>query len=115
MLYDAMMVPCVFMEKVRVADGLGGWSTSWQEGAQFDAAIVKNNSSQVVVAEAQGMEQVYLITVHKEVPIAFHDVIKRVSDGFIFQITSEKLDNQSPSFSAINFGQFNARAWKLVE
>ena len=112
MLYDAMMTDCVFLEKTRTSDGLGGYTTVWSEGAPFKAAIIKNNTSPVLVAEQQGMDQIYLVTVHKEVPIDFHDVFKRVSDNMTFMITSEPLDNQSPEFSAINFGQFNAKAWK---
>ena len=113
MLYEAMMVPCVLMEKTRVSDGIGGWVTTWTEGAQFQGAILKNNTIQAKVAEKDGMEEVYTITVERGVPIVFHDVVKRLSDGQIFQITSEPKDNQSPQFSAINFGQFTARAWEL--
>ena len=112
MLYEAMMTDCVFLEKTRSVDEMGGYNTQWTQGAPFKAAILKNNTSPVIVAEQQGMDQLYLVTVPKEVPIDFHDTFMRVSDGFTFQITSEPLDNQSPEFSAINFGQFNARAWK---
>ena len=112
MLYDAMMTDCVFLEKTRQADGMGGYTTVWADGAQFKAAILKNNTSPVLIAEQEGMDQIYLVTVPKEVPIDFHDVFRRVSDGQTFIIISEPLDNQSPAFSAINFGQFNAKAWK---
>lgn len=112
MLYDAMMTDCVFLEKTRTLDGMGGYNTVWTEGAPFKAAILKNNSNPVIVAEQQGMDQQYLVTVHKDVPIEFHDVFRRVKDGLTFQIISEPLDNQSPEFSAINMGQFNAKAWK---
>lgn len=114
MLYESMMVPCVLMEKTRVADGVGGWTTEWTEGAQFMAAILKNNTIQAKLAEKEGMDEVYTITVERGLPIGFHDAIKRISDGKVFQITSEAKDNESPTFSTINFGQFTAKAWSLT-
>ena len=114
MLYEAMMVPCVLMEKVRVSDGLGGWTTTWTEGASLNAAILKNSTLQAAIAEKDGFEEVYTITVDRNIDVDFHDVIKRVSDGQCFQITSKPKDNRSPEFSVINFGQFTARAWDLL-
>lgn len=113
MLYEAMMDDFVLMEKVRTADGFGGWTTEWAEGASFKAAVLKNSSLQAKIAEQDGVTEVYTITVYKETPLEFHDVIKRSSDGFVFRITSNIKDNESPAFSGINFGQVNAEAWAL--
>lgn len=112
-LYEAMMDSCVLMEKVRVPDGLGGWTTEWTEGAPLKAAILKSTSVEARRAEAEGVTELYTVTVFRETPLEFHDVIKRISDGLILRITSNITDNTSPVFSGIDFGQVNAEAWKL--
>lgn len=113
MLYEQMMDDCMFLEKKRVPDGLGGWKTEWVDGASFKAAIKKDNTLQARQAEKDGLTEVYTITVAREVPLDFHDVIKRLEDGQIFRVTSKPKDNQSPEFSTINFGQVSAETWAL--
>lgn len=113
MLYEATMEKFVLMEKTRVSDGLGGWISTWAEGEQFMASISKDNSTQGRSAEKAGLTEIYTVTVKKNNPLEFHDVIKRLSDGMIFRITSNIKDNTSPEFSLINFGQVSAEAWVL--
>ena len=43
-LIERFSQPCVMLEKKRVPDGLGGFETSWADGDEFDAAIVKDQS-----------------------------------------------------------------------
>ena len=112
-LYEEMMVDCVLMDKVRTPDGLGGWTTAWADRGEFKAAIDKDNTIQARIAEAQGIREVYTVTASRSVPLEFHDVIRRVSDGQIFRVTSNMKDNMSPTFSGINFGQVTAEAWVL--
>lgn len=113
MLYEAMMDDCILMNKVRTSDGLGGWTTTWTEGAPFKAAIVKDNSTQAREAEKAGLTEVYTVTTKKENPLEWHDVFKRQKDGQVFRVTSNVSDNTSPEFSVINFGQVSAEAWIL--
>ena len=113
MLYEQMMTECILMEKVRTSDGMGGWTTVWTEGVHFDAAILKDTTTQGKIAEKDGVTELYTITASKQNPLQFHDVVKRASDGFIFRVTSNVKDNQSPNFSQINFGQVSAEAWAL--
>ena len=113
-LYEAMMEDCFFMEKVRTSDGLGGFTETWTQGAMFQAALHKDSSMQARVAEKQGVTELYTITVDRSVPLDFHDVIKRKSDGLILRVTSNIRDNKSPEFSGINFGQVTAEAWELT-
>lgn len=113
MLYEKMMTDCVLLEKVRTSDGLGGWTTVWSEGASFRAAILKDSTMEARAAEKQGVTEVYTVTVPKENPLEYMDVFRRVSDGQTFRVTSNMKDNQSPSFTQINFGQVTAEAWEL--
>lgn len=113
-LIDAMMVDCVFMDKIHASDGMGGYTTTWTEGAGLKAAIVKDSTMEARVAEKQGVSEIYTITVQKGLVLEYHDVIKRVSDGAIFRITSNIKDSESPDVSTLRIGQVTAEKWELV-
>lgn len=113
MLYEAMMEDMRFKEKRRVPDGLGGWNVVWTDGAEFRANIDKTSTLDALIAEKEGITELYTITVNRDVPLEFHDIIERVSDGQIFRITSNVTDSKSPVFSAVDMGQVRAEAWHL--
>jgi len=110
-LYEAMMVDCIIMNKIRVEDELGGWKTTWEDGPTFKAAILKDNTIEARMAEKEGFKEVYTVTVNREVPLEYHDAFRRAEDGQVFRVTSNIKDNKSPMFSGINFGQCTAERW----
>ena len=61
-LIDTFKGPCVLMEKKRASDGEGGWTTTWVDGAAFDAAIVRDTALAARVAEKEGVSNVYTVT-----------------------------------------------------
>lgn len=113
LLYETMMEDCVMQDKTTTSDGLGGFTSSWQDGAHFRAAIVKNQSIEALVAEKQGVTELYTITVDKGVTLDFHDVLKRVKDGLTFRVTSNIKDSQTPKVASFQFGQVTAERWDL--
>ena len=114
MLIDCMMTPCVFMEKKQTPDGSGGYSTEWTEGEPFSAAIVRYTSTEARIAEAAGTVELYTITVSRSVRLAYHAVIKRLSDGKTVRITSDNAEKKTPVFTALDIAQSNAEAWRLT-
>lgn len=112
-LIDEMKSACVFMEKTRQPDGEGGYYTTWSEGAGLMAAINTDNSFEKRRAEQDGVTSVYTITVDKKVTLEYHDVLKRLSDGKIFRVTSDGDDVQTPSRATFQFSQVTAEEWKL--
>lgn len=113
MLIDAYKTDCVFMTKTKTSDGIGGFVNTWAEGASFKAAIVKDDTLDAIVAEQQGVTEVYSIVVDKGVSLDFHDVIKRKSDGAIFRITSNITDSETPSVASFQIGKVRAERWVL--
>ena len=113
MLFEEMMEPCIMMDKTSVPDGQGGFDYDWTEGASFDAAIVKNTSLNAIIAEKEGVTEIYTITVYKTTTLDFNDVIKRVSDGAIFKVTSNMKDSETPARSSFQIGQVSAKKWEL--
>lgn len=112
-LVDLMMEDAILMNKSKTPDGEGGFVVTWTEGAEISCAIVNNTSIQAKIAEKEGVTSTYTITAKKSVPIEFHDVIKRVSDGKIFRITSDAGDKESPMASTLDMAQYSAEKWSL--
>lgn len=114
-LYEKMMTPCVRMERKESDDGEGGARTEWIAGEQIDAAIVRDTSTAAKVAEKEGVTSVYTITTKRNVLLGFHDVIKRLSDGKIFRVTSDIGDKVSPGMSLIDISQVTAEKWEVTD
>jgi len=112
---ENFMVPCQLMEKVRVPDGEGGWVVRWSEGAEFNAAIVMDNTMSARVAEHQGMRAVFTVTVDPSTPLDYNDVFRRVSDGRTFRVTSKGKDKKTPSVASFQFIQVSAEEWELTD
>ena len=112
-LIDAFKEPCVIMNKVKVSDGEGGFKVKWQEGAGFDAAIVKDSSLEARIAEKEGLTNTYTVTTSSNASLEFHDVFKRVRDGQVFRVTSNGDDVRPPSVATFDFEQVSAEEWVL--
>lgn len=107
-LIDSMMESFVILDKRRVSDGEGGFITSWEDGAEISCAIVNDTSMQAKIAESQGVTSTYTITTSKANDLDFHDIIKRVSDGKLFRITSDPKDKRSPQIATFDMMQMSA-------
>lgn len=110
-LIDSFKVPCTLMEKTRVPDGEGGWTTAWADGAPFEAAIVLDSSINARVAEAEGVTGVYTVTTDRNVALDFHDAFRRDADGQVFRIT--KVNDSTPAVASFQFNQYQAEEWSL--
>ena len=110
-LFDTFKVPCTLLERTRVPDGEGGWSTAWADGPTFEAAIVLDSSMGARVAEQEGVTSVYTVTADRNVVLEFHDAFRRDSDGQVFRIT--KVNDPTPDVATFQFSQYQAEAWEL--
>lgn len=113
-LIDCMMESCVFMVKKTEPDGSGGTKTVWSDGNPLRAAITLDTSTEAQIAEAAGTVNVYTVTVSRSVRLKYHDVIKRLSDGKTFRITSDSADKKTPVCTALDMAQATAEAWRLT-
>lgn len=105
---------CVMLERQRVPDGEGGFTTEWVEGEAFGAAISFNNSMEARVAEKQGVTSLYTVTTEKSRVLKFHDVFKRLTDGKVFRVTSDGDDVLTPPRATFQFSQATAEEWRLT-
>lgn len=111
-LIDSFKVPCTLVEKTRVPDGEGGWTTAWADGMGFEAAIVLNSSINARIAEAEGVTGVYTVTTDRNVELDFHDAFRRDSDGQVFRVT--KVNDSTPGVATFQFNQYQAEEWSLT-
>lgn len=113
-LIDLMMTECVIMNKAKISDGEGGFETEWSEGAEINVAIVKDSSMDARIAEKEGVTSTYTLTTKRENALDYHDVIKRLSDGQTFRVTSDSIDSKAPSFSSLDMAVVTAERWDLT-
>ena len=107
LLSDAME-DCKMLNKAVVDDGYGGETTTWTEGATFQAAIVFDTSMEARIGEAQGVTSFYTVTTHRTKVLEYHDVFKRVRDGKIFRVTSDGDDKYTPASTTLDRRQVTA-------
>ena len=112
-LLTSAMEDVVMLEKKRVPDGEGGFTTDWAEGVQFKAAITFNSSLEAKVAEKQGVTSLYSVICPINAKLEYHDVIRRLRDGKIFRITSDGDDEITPDSATFQFAKVSAEEWSL--
>lgn len=105
---------CTLIEKSRVPDGEGGWAVKWVDGMTFNAAITHDTTLEARVAESQGMTATYKVTTDKAMPLEFHDVFRRNSDGQIFRVKSNGVDVKTPPTATFQVSQVDAEEWELT-
>ena len=112
-LIESMMEDCVFLNKVKVDDPGGGYKDDYQDGVTFKAAVIKNSSNEAQIAEKSGISEIFTIVTDKSMTLEFHDVLRRVSDGEIFRVTSRAVDSKAPTASTVPIAKVTAERWVL--
>lgn len=107
-LLTEYMEECQFMNRAKVSDGYGGTVTTWTAGAKFNAAITLDTSIEARVAQAQGVKNLYTVTVSKATSLDYGDVIQRLSDKKYFRITSDGTDKKTPASAGLDMRQASA-------
>lgn len=115
-LVDAFGEEFIWMVKEKVSDGASGYLVQWHEGETFIASVTMDTSLEARIAEKQGVTSVHTVTVKREVPLEYDDVIKRKADGQMFRITSVPAEKQSPKkVGTLNMKQATAEKWELTQ
>lgn len=114
-LLKSAMEKCTILSSQTVPDGVGGTKTENTHGESFMAAIVFDNSTEAIIAQAQGVRNLYTVTTGREITLRFHDIIRRERDGKTFRITSDGDDKLSPAVSTLNMRQVSAEEWSVPD
>ena len=115
-LLTEAMEACVLINKTVVDDGVGGYKVTWTDGVHFQAAIAFDNSLNGRVAEKEGVTDVYKVITSKDsYPLAFHDVFRRSSDGAVFRVTTNALDEHTPKSAGLDMMVCRAEKWVIPD
>ncbi len=105
----------IFLDKVSIPDGMGGFETIWKDGAEFKGYINLDNSIEAKIAEKQGVTNIYTVTTENNVFLEFNDIIKRKSDQQTFKIKSlNNTENIPPKFATLNLRYATAELFDLL-
>lgn len=105
-----------FMDKTHMPDGEGGTIVTWaQSKATFTAALRFDSSLQAKRAQAEGVRDLYTIITKKSTELDFNDVIKRLSDGTTYRITTNGKDNKTPASAGLNMRAVSAELWEIPD
>lgn len=102
-----------FMIKTIVDDGLGSITKAWVQSTVFTANVSKVTTNEQETAEARDGVAVYRVTTPKSLVLDYHDVIKRLSDGKLFRITSDGTDMATPDVSTLDMRIVTAEEWEI--
>lgn len=112
-LLSEAMETFVMIDKTTGPDGYGGIDIRWTDGASFIATATFDTSMEARIADQQGVTSLYTITTEKNINLQYHDVLRRVSDGKIFRVTSDGDDKKTPNSAKLNMRQVTAEEWEL--
>lgn len=112
-LLDDFARTCVVMEKKRVADGAGGYITTWEEGAEFTNHQALDTSMEARRAEKEGVTSVYSALVRSDFPIEYNDYFKDKSTGLTYRVTSNPEEKVSPKSASFSLKYFTAERKEL--
>lgn len=103
----------VLLNKVRADDGLGGYTTTYEDGVTIQGAMVFDSSMQARTAQKQGVSSVYTLTTKKNITLEYHDVLRRTRDNKIFRVTSDGDDKFTPESATLNMRQVTCEEYVL--
>ena len=112
-LLDGMMTACRMMDRTTIPDGFGGVKEGYLPGAEFQATIRKDSSTEAIIAEKNGLSEIFTVVVSKRMRLRQNDVIRREKDRQIFRITSDTLDSEAPDASTVKIAKCTAERWEL--
>lgn len=113
-MMQGMMEPCTLMDVVTTgeSDGMFGNREYYQPGAKFNAMVVKRNSTEKQIAEAQGIAEIYDVVVESDVELLkYQSVFQRDSDGVTFRVTSNPI--KAPGVSTVQIAAMSAERWVI--
>lgn len=107
-LLTEAMEKCTYLVKQVVRDGYGGYTNTWSEGIDFEAAITFDSSIEARVAEVQGVTSRYTVTTTRSLVLQYNDYFRREKDGKLFHVTSDGDDVATPLSASLDMRQVNA-------
>lgn len=95
-------------------DDYGGYTSEWTKGASFDGILTEDVSIQAAIAGIDTSKNMFGLKVENNVPLEYHSIIRRDSDGRFFRITSGEV-LKSPRMSRLNMKILSCEAYEPTD
>lgn len=102
------------MDKTTIPDGYGGVKTIYKEGAEIMVAYSFDASTTARVAQQEGTNNRFTLLTKRSVILRYPDVVKRISDGKYFRVTSDGDDNRTPKSAGLDLRAVEAEEWEMI-
>jgi len=102
----------VTVDETTEPDGRGGVRIVYKEGAEFDAAVSKDSTTNARIAEKEGFTAIYTILTSRTVALSDGKIIKRKEDGLYFKIKGDGVDGDTPSSAGLDLREYEAERWE---
>lgn len=102
-LFREMYEPFHFLVAIPTLDGEGGFYNRYVDGAEFEAHATFDTTMEARTGAAAGVSSLYTLHAPIGVPLGFHTIVKRDSDGKILRITSNGNDKKTPDVATFSF------------
>lgn len=112
-LFTEAMEEFVVLNKAIVPDGYGGYKNTYTDGVTIKAALVKDNSTEAMQAQAAGATDLYTIYTTKALNLQYHDVLRRKLDNKIIRVTTDGDDDKTPNSAGLDMRKVRAEEWVL--
>lgn len=113
-MMETMMEVCTMMDIVTTgeSDGMFSQKEYYKPGAKFRAMVVKRQSQEKQIAEAQGIAEIYDVVVESDNAILkYQKVFRRDSDQATFRVTSNPVI--APGISTVQIAAMTAERWEI--
>jgi head-tail adaptor len=114
MMIKEIMEKCQRIVRTRIDDPYGSSTDTWTDGEEFNAAIIKNSTTEATIAEREGITEIFTVVVPNGVSLAYHDVFRRLSDNAVFRVTGDTTDSEAPARSTVQIAKTTAERWDLL-
>jgi hypothetical protein len=87
--------------------------TTYTDGQKITGVLSLDTSTPMVIAQAQGVNNVYKFTTEKSVNLPRHTILRRESDKKTFRITNDGNDNHTPRSANLDMRQCRCEEWVI--
>ena len=112
-LLDEYTGDYVIVNKIIVDDGYGGYTVKWVDGITIKGALGNPSETEIVVAQARGARITNTMLIDKALTLDYHTVLRRVSDGKVFRVTSNGEEAYTPASSSLNKRKIMCEEWEI--
>lgn len=112
-LLDEYSDEFVIVNKTKVDDGYGGYTTVWTDGATISGALAPTSQNEVAIAGAMGEKTTHTLVVAKNIMLEYHEVLRRKSDGITFRVTNTDGGTYTPASAGLDLRRYRLEAWAI--